>query len=295
VRFSLLLACFWPVFPLHAQTDVAGLWEQKLRTRLQTIDGRVNGVIGIAAIDLTSGHVFSYNADAVFPTASSIKIAILIRMFRDERAGKFKLSDSITLQPGEYAGGSGGPLQEAVHKGPFTTTIRDVVENMIVYSDNTATNKCIQLVGMDAVNRLLDSFGLHATRLRRKMMDNAAAARGDENVSTPLELARLLQLIYEGKAADGDSCAAMLDILKRVRASIRKVVPPEIAVAAKPGDVSGVHCEVGLVYLPGHPFIVNAMASFLDDKMNPVGEIAAAVFEYFSKLAHSNEYGRRLD
>lgn len=279
---------------LRGETDVTHLLELKQHARIQALDDKLNGVLGVATIDLTSGRIFVYNGDAVFPTASSIKIAIMIELFRQERSGKFHFSDVVTVQPGDDVGGSSGPLSQALKKGPVQTTIRKLMEDMIVYSDNTSTNRCIELAGMEAVNRLVAGFGLRATKLRRKMMDTAAAARGDENVSTPLELAKLVEMLYRGTAADAASCREMLDIMKRVKADMRAAIPAEIAVASKPGDLDGVHCEAGLVYLAKRPFVVNVMSTYLDGKSNPVGDATRIVFDYFEKLAHSNRYGRRL-
>lgn len=278
-----------------SQTDVTQLWEQKQQAKIEALDDSLNGVLGVATIDLTTGRVFTYNADAVFPTASSIKIPIMIQVFRDARSGRFSFDQKWTLGPHDNAGGSGGPLQKALDKGPVTVTVRQLVENMIEYSDNSATNKLIDLVGMDRVNALIREFGFQQTRLRRKMMDTAAAARGDENVSTPLEMARIVRLLYDGKAADEDSCKEMLAIMKQVDAYMRPVIPGNIEVASKPGDLDGVRTETGLVYLPKRPFIVSVMSSYLEDRVNPVGQATGIVFDYFNKLAHSNSYGRRLD
>jgi beta-lactamase class A len=292
-RFAAALLCL--LTPVFAQNSVTRLLELKEQAKIRALDDKLNGVLGVATIDLTSGRVLSYNADAVFPTASSIKIAIMIELFRAERAGKFHFSDTRTLRPQDDAGGSSGPLAEKLKAGPVKASIQSLMEDMIVYSDNTATNQCIDVVGMEAVNALLDRFGFHATRLRRKMMDSAAAAHGRENVSTPMELARLLELIYREKAANPEDCRQMLAILKRVKANMRPVIPAEIEVAAKPGDLDGVRCEVGLVLLSGRPFIVNAMSTYLDEGANPVGDVTKIVFEYFRKVARSNEVGRRLN
>lgn len=180
--------------------DVARLWEMKQLARIKAVDDALDGVLGVASIDLTSGRVFAYNADAVFPTASSIKIPIMIQVFRDEKAGKFSFADKVTLGPKDNAGGSGGPLQKALDKGTVTVTVRDLLDDMIQYSDNSATNRLIEMVGMDRVNALIREFGLVRTRLRRKMMDTAAAARGDENVSTPLEMTRIVRLVYNNQS-----------------------------------------------------------------------------------------------
>ena len=80
----------------------------------------------------------------------------------------------------------------------------------------------------------------------------------------------------------------MLDVMKKVKANMRPVIPPSIEVASKPGDLDGVRCEAGLVYLPKRLFVVNVMSTYLDDKVNPVGEVTRIVFDYFDKLAHAN-------
>jgi beta-lactamase class A len=278
-----------------SETDIISLWEQKQHDRIKAVDDVLDGVLGVATIDLTSGRTFGYNAGAVFPTASSIKIPIMIQVFRDERAGKFSFGDKATLGPKDNAGGSGGPLQKALDKGPVTMTIRELLEDMIQYSDNSATNKLIDLVGMDRVNSLIKELGLQQTRLRRKMMDIAAAKRGDENVSTPNEMARIVKTIYDNKAADPRSCQEMLGIMKKVDAYMRPAIPANIEVASKPGDLDGVRTETGLVFLPGRPFIVSVMSTFLNDRVNPVGQVTGIVFDYFHKIARSNQYGRRLD
>ena len=288
---TVLLACAVAV----PETDVTHLWELKQHDRIKAVDDALDGVLGVATIDLTSGRVFTYNGDAVFPTASSIKIAIMIQVFRAERAGKFSFKDKVTLGPKDNAGGSGGPLQKALDGGAVTVTVRELLEDMIQYSDNSATNKLIDLVGMDAVNHLVREFGLPQTRLRRHMMDIAAATRGDENVSTPLEMVRLVRLIYDNRAADPESCREMLTIMKRVDAYMRPVIPGSIEVASKPGDLDGVRTETGVVFLPKRPFIVSVMSTYLNDRVNPVGQVTGIVFDYFNKVAHSNQYGRRLD
>src|SRR5579863_6209365 len=144
-RLFPLLFAISPLTMLIAQpSSPVDLLDGKLRVQLHKIDERLSGVLGVAAIDLSTGKAFEYNADAIFPTASTIKVPILIEMFRLARAGEFKWSDSLTLQPADSVGGS-GHLQEALAKGPVTLTIEDLVAKMIVDSDNTATNRVIAM------------------------------------------------------------------------------------------------------------------------------------------------------
>ncbi|HZU24537.1 MAG TPA: serine hydrolase [Bryobacteraceae bacterium] len=279
-----------------AQTAVSRLWEDKLQDKVRSLDHSLNGVIGLAAIDLFSGRTIVYNGDIPYPTASTIKIAIMIQLFRDEHAGRVHFDDKVTLNAKENAGGSESPLQTELNKGEVTLTVHDLLENMIVYSDNSATNKLIDVIGMDRVNQLVRSLGLQNTALRRKMMDTEAAANGNENISSPLELATLVRMIYDESAADSAACKAMLELMKKVNNGyMRGALPPGTVIASKPGDLDGVRAEVGLVMLPKRPFIVAVMSTWLDDNVNPVPDATRAVYGYFFKLAHSNEYGRRLD
>jgi len=284
-----LLACG----AAFAQPAVTQLFEQKMQRSIQMLDASVDGVLGVETIDLTDGRTYGYHADSIFPTASSIKIPILIQMFRAEKAGEFRFGDHVTLTRSDMVGGS-GELQKRLAQGPVTLTVRELITAMIEHSDNTATNKCIAMAGMDRVNALLGELGLHKTRLRRMMMDAAAARRGEENVSTPFEMARLLEMIYRGQAMDRTSCGDMLSIMKLVRADMRKAIPPNIEVASKSGDLPGVHCETGLVYLPGRPFILSVFSTYLEDGVNPVEEVTRSVYHFFSKVAQSNMYGRKL-
>ncbi|MGB9605950.1 MAG: serine hydrolase, partial [Bryobacteraceae bacterium] len=173
-------------------------------------------------------------------------------------------------------------------------SVRELVELMIRESDNVATNKLIGLVGMDAVNRTLDGMGLLRTRLRRRMMDAAAAARDEENVSTPREMARLAELLYRGQAVDEAASREMIEIMKAVRASMRKAVPPEVPVASKPGDLPGVRCETGIVFLPSRPFVLSVMGAYLEEKTDPVDAVTRIVYRHFERLARSNRYGHRV-
>ena len=108
-------------------------------------------------------------------------------------------------------------------------TVEDLVTAMIETSDNTATNRLIALVGMERVNAMLDRPGFRQTRLRRIMLDAEAAARNDENVSTPMEMAKLAELIYRGKAVDADSSRRMTEIMNLVSADFRAAIPRHCA------------------------------------------------------------------
>lgn len=276
-----------------AQQDPAALLEAKTLTELRRFDDGFAGALGVAAIDLSTGHSFALHGDTVFAQASVIKIPILVRMFQAERAGDFRLTDNVTLAPRDAVGGS-GRLQFALKNGPVTLTVRELLTAMIVDSDNTATNRCIRMAGMARVNRMLDEHGFPSTRLRRAMMDGAAALRDDENTSTPNEMARLVEQIYRAKIVDAEASREIVAIMRRVNGAFQEGLPPDVPTAVKTGQIPGVRGETGIVFLPGRPFVLSVMSAFIDDRHTPVPEATRTLFRMFELLARSNRYGHRV-
>lgn len=275
---------------LQAQETLVDLLEAKLRTRIEALDARLNGVMGVAAVDLTTGRTFRYHAETVFAQASLIKVPILVELFRNH---KQRLDEKVTLTKQQAVGGSGTLAQELA-RGPVTLTIRDLATAMIQSSDNTATNVLIAMLGMDRINATIKELGYPQTRLQRIMMDGAAARANRENLSTPAEMAQLMAAIHQQKVVDAQGAAEMRKILELVDADIRKAIPPQIPVASKVGEVPGVHTEAAIVYLDKRPFVVAVMAAYLDGGENPVGATAQLVFEHFRRLAAANQYGNAL-
>lgn len=285
--------CLAPALAFAQQRTALDLLNQETTRALERLDDSSPGALGVHAIDLATGRTLSHNADVVFPLASTVKIAIMAEMFRAAGTGKFKLTDPVTLHPADRVGGSGS-LQNRIKDKPLTLTVRELIVAMIQESDNTATNKCIAMTGMEAVNALIREYGLTRTALQRKMLDSASAARGLENIGTPAEMARLAERIYRKQAVSEQASAQMLDILKLVDGDVRKVVPSPIGVAAKTGELPGARLETAIVLLDRHPYVVSLASSFLDPGANPLAEAARIVHAHFEKVERSNSYGHRV-
>jgi beta-lactamase class A len=251
--------------------------------------------MGLVALDLTSGERFAINENLVFPQASAIKIAILMEVYKQAQAGKFKLTDTRRVEKQHKAGGSGVLVQ--LSDGTVQLSIYDLCVLMILVSDNTATNMLIDLVGMDNINRTLEGLGLKHTRVRRRMLDTAASWRGDENVSTPAEAARIMEILFKGEFLNRAACDEILAILKKPKnGGIKSGLPTDVPVAFKPGGIAGVKTEWCIVLLKDRPYVVTVMENYgLDDAATAMKEISVTLYEYFFRLARATPHGTYVE
>ena len=295
-----LLKSFFVLFLLVgmtlAQTAPAKkqvLW-QKLEANISDVDHGLDGVLGVAILDLSSGQKFLLHSDDVFPQASSIKVAVLAELYRQSQAGKLKLTDLYTVQATDLVPDS--TIMGGLTPGVTRITLRDLATMMIAVSDNSATNVLIDRVGMENVNALMDSLGLAHTRLRRKMMDLKAASEGRENISTPAEMMTLLEDLYRGKVLNKEMTADFFVMLSTPKNSfIPRDLPEGLKIANKPGELEGVRNDSGVVFVENRPYVICVMTTYLHrerDGEEAIAKISAAAYRMFDRLARASEYGR---
>lgn len=271
-----------------------GVLDRKLQTRLESMARRFDGVVGIQVLDLTSGRSFGVHEDWVFPQASSIKIALLLELFR--RAGEEPglLARRRTISADDQVGGTGvlGDLTD----GGSELSLEDLAVLMISVSDNTATNLLIDELGMESVNRLMDSLEAPRTRLRRRMQHPEASARGDENTSTPAEAARIMARIHRCDLPLTEAhCRRVREILEIDKGGpARDPVPDEVPIAFKPGGIEGVSLAWALVGLPDRPYALAVMTNYGGPGDRLVRRVSRTAWEHFRRLARSTDYGARV-
>ena len=280
--------------PAHAGPKEDALWA-RLRARLERIEQSLDGVLGLSVKDLKTGALFEIRPDEPFPQASVIKLAVLYELYRQAEEGRVDLGEA-THPPVPRVGGD-GVLQ---HLGASVSlTWREAAVLMMAVSDNAAANLLIDRLGMDTVNRRLDALGLTRTRLRRRMMDLEAARRGEENVSTPAEMRRLVEAIYAGTGLSPERARDLrLVAATTKRTEFRKPLPETVTVLDKDGELEAVRAAAAVVDLPGRPYSVAIMTTYL--RRNADGdaltrEVSAALFETFDRLARSSDLGRIIN
>ncbi len=277
---------------LLSQPENIALVRQKTEAQLTEIIGSVRGAAGFIAIDLTNGDTFAFNEDMLFPQGSAIKIPILMEVYKQAHEGKLKLTDLHPVTAAYQVGGSG--VLQRLGDGTSQLSVRDLGILMILVSDNTATNMLIDLVGMDNINATLRGLGLKETKVQRRMIDTDASARGDENLSTPAEAAKIMTILYKGEFIDKKTSDEILGILKIPKGgAFNAEVPNGVPVAFKPGGIAGVSTEWAIVYEPNRPYVIVAMENYAvggeaSAMMKAAGKVA---YGYFSRVGSASRYG----
>jgi len=302
IAFALAAGVFGQQKPETPRDTGSDLLWKKLEMRVEEIASRLDGVMGVAILDLTDGRILVRNADRVFSAASSIKLAILLELYRQDQEartgaqGKAKLDDSYTFAPKDLVGDS--QIMAGLTPGVTRVTNRDLAQFMVAVSDNASANILSDRVGRDNVNAMLHSLGLSKTMLRRKMMDVAAARRGEENVATPQEMVRLLEAIHKGKVLDKQSTAEFIKQLSTLKQSyIPRYLPDSVQVANKPGELEGVRTDSGIIFAQNRPFAISIMTAYDRDERaaeHDISEVALEAYRYFDMRGKTSEYGRVL-
>lgn len=282
---------------MGASAQEASALADVLRARfaadLEATAEKADGVVGYVVIDIETGERFSRLDATPFPTASTIKLAVLYELLKQADEGRVAF-DTVTPMDRSRAV-PGGLLYELTTP---SLSPRDLAVAMILQSDNTATNVLIDRVGMSAVNQRMASLGLPGIQLRRHMIDLEAARRGLENVATPADLAGLMLVFHRGDGLSASSRSRADEILRKFkRTPIRSGVPREVVVASKNGELEGVRAEAGIVHVPGRPYVLVAMGTYLNEDRapaRPLEELAQACYGYFSRRATVSDYGRQI-
>ena len=250
LAFVLSLALAW-------KADAASL-DERIQATIQAFQGTVS----IYAKNLDTGKTYGLREDQPVRTASTVKLPIMVALFRAVEDGKAKWSETLLLRDEDKVSGS-GVLHEL--SGGVRLPLADVMHLMIVVSDNTATNLIIDRITADAVNEEMDRYGLTRTRSLRKVRGDgnalkapagwSQAGRLEENqrfglgVSTPREMVLLLERIAKGQAVNAQASKEMIEILKRqqYKDGIGRRLGA-VEVASKSGALDALRSDVGIVF-----------------------------------------------
>ena len=219
------------------------------------------GEAGAFACDAEGHALFCENEDEVFPAASVIKLPLVMTLYADAARGLVDLDERIAV--GARVDGS-GVLRHM--RDVERLSLRDLAMLAIIVSDNTATNRLIERIGLERVGERLREWGCPKTRLSRKMYDFEAAKGGRENVMTARETVALLVRLQRGDCEDRATSDAVLAVLEQCqdRTMLLRYLPYRTKVPHKTGTLDESRNDAGIV--PGErPIIVAAFTRKLRD------------------------------
>lgn len=225
--------------------------EEKIKKQAETFGQET----GIVIEDLSTGWKITVNANRLFPSASMVKVPIMASIFCARAEKILDLKQRLVLKNRHKALGS-GVLKE--YAQGTTLDIDDLIELMIIESDNTAANMLIEYLGFAPLNNYFKKMGLNNTNIARKMMDFKSRRYGLENFTSASDLAYLLEEIYNYKLINKRFSRRCLRILKKqkIRDRIPAKLPSRTVVAHKTGLEKGVCHDAGIVFTPRGDFII---------------------------------------
>jgi beta-lactamase class A len=249
--------------------------------------------VGVAFHDLESGSRLFINERVSFHAASTMKVPVMLEVYRQARAGRLSLDARLPVK-NEFksiADGSAFSVapeddseQTLYKKVGGTETVRELVRLMVTESSNLATNILIERVGAARVRALCRRLGARDMRVLRGVEDGKAYERGMNNTTTARDLALLLRAVAEGRAVSRQASREVADVLaaQKFNEGIPAGLPAGMRVAHKTGSITKIEHDAGVVYPPGRrPYVLVVLVRGISEPARAhrlIADISRAVY-----------------
>ncbi len=286
--FSALVATLFFALAIATHADARAAVPKPLLNMQQTLrsfGADAPGVAAFAVRDLATGYTSGYNMNQVMPAASTIKVPIMVEVFKEMKAGAFDFNRRVELLPNDRDWGSGDICDAPVGS---TFPVSTLLTQMITVSDNTAANMLIRLVGRRSINAEMADLGLHHTHLADYIRTEDYSVRTDLR-TTPADMVRLLSDMAKKNLIDEWSSREMIQILEHQQ--INTLLPaslPDIPIAHKTGSFDDTLNDVGIVYA-AEPYVIAVMTtdlSSLDSGRSFIRRISRVAYNRMEQFAH---------
>ncbi|HBW21818.1 MAG TPA: hypothetical protein DEF68_00385 [Elusimicrobia bacterium] len=259
-----------------------GEW-QAMVASLENLAYNYSGHVGIYIKDLNSDKVWEYNPDRLFPSASLIKVPIMIAVCDKIKRGELSLDTQIKLTRRDRAGGSGS--LKWVREGT-SLSVMEIIYKMITESDNTATRMLLDYAGMDYFQRAFEQMGLVYTKIYPEGFSLTSGWVARENYTTAREMAGLMERIYKGEVVDRNLSEFMLEVLKhnKSRSRLRKGLPLGWEIGHKTGLLRRSCHDVGVVFSPRGDYLISVLTSEVPNYSSAKGfisSVAKLTYKYY--------------
>lgn len=227
--------------------------------------------------------VFAHNANRQMVSASIIKVPILIAALQQVQQGKATMNTQLEV-------GEGDILQDSVafETGPRPATLEELLNWMIITSDNTSTNVLIKWLGMQTINLCCEELGLTQTRLERYMLDFDAAKNGRNNYTSAADMYRLYAALFAGTILTPALCSVARKILEKQRHNIlfKRYLWQDVPLAHKTGGLDNLSHDAGVFSLNGQQWFLGVFvqdAPRLEGDPELAGRIASLIYQYYQQ------------
>ncbi|MFO0942755.1 MAG: serine hydrolase [Pirellulales bacterium] len=278
---------------IHAQSNELG---DKIAPLVKAHEGQVS----VAVKHLTTGVEYYLEADRPMPTASLIKFPVMIEAYRQKSLGKVDFDKRIDVKPEDKVQGSGIITS---HFNNLSLSLRDAIQLMIVYSDNTATNLVLDQIGLPATAQSMEQLGCPNTKIHAKVFKRETSIFPERSQqfglgsTTAREMLSLLERLERGQLVSADSCDAMKKHLLACddNSKLKKLLPAGTKMAHKTGAVSATRTDAGLIYSPSGTIAIcvltneNKDQTWTDDNAAQLlcANIGKTVYEHFNPPAEA--------
>lgn len=282
---------------LAASVGAAQTTLRSLRPELEARIASHRGTVAVSVVDLQTGESLAIRGDDPFPSASIIKLPVLVELFQQVEAGRLRLDDPIMLIDADKVPGS-GILQYL--SAPHRLTLGDAALLMIILSDNTATNLILDKVGLRAVGERMEALGLPRSKVHSNTFRRATSIAMDSSVvyglgvTTANEITRLLSLIYRGEAVSKAASEAMVEILKKqvYEEGIPRRLADDVVVAHKTGGLDAARHDCGIIYAAERDYALCILTRENIDQSWRIDNEAQLLFADLARMVHQRMNGR---
>ncbi|HSG70103.1 MAG TPA: serine hydrolase, partial [Planctomycetaceae bacterium] len=267
-RFLLFSIAFYSMLSVNLRAAS----DPQLESELSPLIDQHKGEVSIAVKQLEGDVEFRHEADRPMPTASLIKLPVMIETYRQAEAGMLKLDALLELRDEDKVPGSG--ILTSHFSSGVKLSLRDAVRLMIAYSDNTATNLVLDQIGLRSTSDTMENWNLPHTKIHAKVFRRDTSVFPERSQEFGLgstsasEIVSLLEQLHQEKLVSPVACERMREHLLACedRGKLARFLPREIKIAHKTGSVGNVRCDAGILYLPSGAVAVCVLTNKNEDR-----------------------------
>lgn len=253
-----------------------------LKKELKAILDECNADVAVLVKNFNTDELlFNYNEEKIFPSASLIKIPIMIEALNKADSLEIPLLTKIKINDSDKV-----DYSVITEQNLNEINFLELITCMIISSDNTAANVLIDLLGIDNINNRINNLSMKDTKLERKMMDFQAIKNGKNNFTTLKDMFNIMEGLYKGDIINNEISKKALDIMKNQRdnSMLKRYIMESVSVANKTGELDNLNHDVGIFYTKAADYFVGVFVNNAinnEEASKTIGSISKKVYDYF--------------